>query len=208
MRLIVFSSSEMHPKEIETVNQMFDEGLEYFHLRKTKFNAEELENYLERIKQKHHNKIILHSHHSLAKKFNIKGLHLSRTYRKKKYKSKLKLFLLRLRHPLWTLSRSYHGLSKLHENPDRYDYAFLTPVFDSISKENHHSRYNLRTIKTTLATTPGSIIALGGVEPKKFAEVQKAGFAGAALLGAIWKSEDPLSVFREAMDTIDELNDK
>ena len=40
-------------------------------------------------------------------------------------------------------------------------------------------------------------LALGGIEADKLAAVREAGFAGAAVLGAVWQSPDPVAAFRQ-----------
>ena len=44
------------------------------------------------------------------------------------------------------------------------------------------------------------IVALGGVSSSNLAILQKSGFDGAAMLGAIWQAEDPLLESRQALD--------
>ena len=60
---------------------MFEHGLESLHIKKPGFSKKQLKKYIDLIPLKHHNKIIIHSHYSLAFKYNVKGLHLSSSFR-------------------------------------------------------------------------------------------------------------------------------
>jgi thiamine-phosphate pyrophosphorylase len=77
-----------------------------------------------------------------------------------------------------------------------YEYAFLSPVFDSISKADYRGKYDLRELKVILRKKEEKIIALGGVDEDKIDALKDAGFAGIALLGAIWQSDEPIDKFR------------
>ncbi len=80
---------------------------------------------------------------------------------------------------------------------------FLSPVFDSISKEGYASAFDLAEAQgflQKLAKRPGhrpSVLALGGIESGNIAAVQQAGFAGAAVLGSVWGSADPVAAWQQ-----------
>ena len=56
-------------------------------------------------------------------------------------------------------------------------------MYDSISKQGYASGFNLDELKGRLVGR--NVIALGGVTPDKFLELQVAGFVGAAMLGCL-----------------------
>jgi len=75
------------------------------------------------------------------------------------------------------------------------DYCFLSPVYDSISKAGYRAAGFLapgegrrRRLAAALGRSPVPVLALGGVGPGKLAELRDAGFAGAAVLGAVWRA--------------------
>jgi thiamine-phosphate pyrophosphorylase len=98
----------------------------------------------------------------------------------------------------------FHSLEELENyHPSKpAQEAFLSPVFDSISKQGYKSKFSDR-LYTLLQFHPSlisairgkNIIALGGIDEDKIELVRKTGFAGAAVLGAIWNSKDPLEKF-------------
>jgi len=207
MKLIVFSSHNSFHSEPRQVVKMFEHGLETFHLRKPEFTTKNLADYLDLIPIKFHNRIVIHSHHKLAKKFDLKGVHFSRVHRNKKYNTKSKYLLFRLKFGNILITRSCHKIHKLEENPKRYAYVFLSPIYESISKDAHGGLFSERHLAKALATKKRKVFALGGVEKSKFKELKELGFEGVALLGAIWNTEqDPLSAFKEAQETIKNLD--
>jgi len=209
MKLIVFSSHDSFHSEPRHVVQMFEHGLEAFHLRKPDFSSKNLCEYLKLIPSKYHDRIVIHSHHKLAKKFNLKGVHFSRVHRNKKYNSKFKYLLFRLKFGNILITRSCHRIHKLEENPKRYAYVFLSPLYDSISKEAHGGLFSERHLAKALAQKKRKVFALGGVDKTKFTELKELGFEGVALLGAIWNSDsNPLDIFLDAQDAIKNLDRK
>ena len=95
---------------------------------------------------------------------------------------------------------SLEALSTYHPGPGQM--AFLSPVFDSISKNGYKSKFTDRLNKFTqikpelIATIKGkNIVALGGVDTDKLELLRKVGFKGAATLGAIWHSKKPVEKF-------------
>lgn len=87
------------------------------------------------------------------------------------------------------LSRSCHTLEQAHSGWQNFQYSFLSPVFDSISKQGYEGKFSpLPSMKTSL---PPRTVALGGVTPVRLLQVRKAGFAGGAMLGCIdWENPE------------------
>lgn len=85
------------------------------------------------------------------------------------------------------LSRSCHSISEAVDHASRMDYVFLSPVFDSISKQGYKAAFSIPELNA--AGAGGSlrrVVALGGVTPDKIDMLRRMGFAGAAMLGAAW----------------------
>ncbi len=207
MKLIVFSSSDRSISEAKEVTEMFDLGLEYFHLRKSSFQQNELCAYLDAIPKKYHKRIVLHSNHHLKKVYKLGGLHLSRTHRKKKYKSSWKFWKFKMMNSGLYLTRTYSKLSTLSDDKRSYKYVFLSPVYDSISKIGHSGNFGNRSIEKYVQLAKSPVIALGGIEQERFKECKDLGFDGVALLGSIWNnnSKTPIEAFKAAKNAIEEL---
>lgn len=209
MDLIVFSTSDRSLSEAKEVTQLFEEGLTAFHLKKSSFESHEMEEYIKAIPSKYHPFIVLHSNHHLRRKFNIGGLHLSRTHRKKKYNSWWKLFRLRSFSGKMKFTRTFSKLSSLSENKTKYDYVFLSPIYDSISKIGHSGNFGNRSLKKFLQLSKAPVIALGGVEADKFEECKELGFHGVGVLGYIWNNESmsPIEAYRFAKEKLSSLGE-
>jgi thiamine-phosphate pyrophosphorylase len=86
------------------------------------------------------------------------------------------------------LSRSCHSLAETDAFASEGDYAFLSPVYDSLSKPGYRAAFSMAELARAGAEGRlGRVFALGGVTPARLRELQMLGFAGAAMLGAAWK---------------------
>ena len=206
MKLIVISNGRTSPAEINIVVRLFEEGLEIFHLRKPKSSKKDIEDYIRQIPEQYRNRIVLHSHHRMAAKFGCKGIHVGRRHRKKKMRLWFRLKTLRMRIPNMVLCRSFNRLSKLMDNEKDYDYVFLSPVFDSITKRGHTAGFSSRKLEKVLQGINVPVIALGGVDATKVEEVHAMGFEGLAVWGALWENKgQELDIFREIQAKIKAL---
>lgn len=188
--IIVISSPTPVTNEASLINQLFDEGLSVFHLRKPESSSQELVLLLQEINPIHYSKIALHSHHYMAKSFGINRLHFNEVSRKQLIEDALETY----KAEGVTLSTSIHSTDDYNQLPDKIDYAFLSPVFNSISKPNYQAQtFNLKDIHKKVDT---KLIALGGIDEATCVRAIDMGFDGIALLGSIWHSEDKIKTFK------------
>lgn len=71
--------------------------------------------------------------------------------------------------------------------PD-FEYCFISPVFDSLSKPGHHAGIDKKELAWALDEVETRVVALGGLDNRTLPLLPK-GCWGAAVLGAIWKEE-------------------
>jgi thiamine-phosphate pyrophosphorylase len=188
--IVVISSPTPITKEASLINQLFDEGLAVFHLRKPESSSQELVLLLQEINPEYYSKIVLHSHHYLAKSFGINRLHFNEVSRKQLIEDALETYNAEG----VILSTSIHSTDDYNQLSDKFDYAFLSPVFDSISKPNYQAQtFNLSSINKK---TDIKLIALGGIDETNCTKAFEMGFDGIALLGAIWNSENKITAFK------------
>jgi thiamine-phosphate pyrophosphorylase len=93
-------------------------------------------------------------------------------------------------------STSFHQLARASEPwGPALTYAFLSPVFDSISKPGYPAAGFTSAEVRRVASAPGAVplIALGGVTEGNLAAAAGLGFAGAAVLGGVWHRADPVA---------------
>ncbi len=197
MKLIVISSPKSIDNEAPIIEDLFKEGLEHFHIRKPKYSTRQLSAFINEIPKKYWNRITIHSHHELAVRHNLKGVHLTRAHRKKVIRSWVKLTLLKMRRRNLQVSTSLHRLSNLY-NPNfknQYDYVLISPVFGSISKRGYEAGFNESQLKEALSKIEYDVVALGGVSIDNAEKVKKMGFKGMAVLGTIWNHDNPIEQY-------------
>ncbi|MDO7845279.1 thiamine phosphate synthase [Hymenobacter sp. M29] len=195
MQLIVISSPEAVAQEAALMSEMLAAGLSRLHLRKPAFSEPQMADLIAQLPARYRARLVLHGHPALVSGMKLGGLHLTTTARK----------ALTSRPKLATgqkLSTSFHTLAEIRQHRRKYDYVFLSPVFDSLSKSNYMAGFELSTVAEALrqlrrrAGYVPQVLALGGIEAHRLAAVQQAGFAGAAVLGAVWQSTNPVAAFR------------
>lgn len=196
MKLIAISHPGNLENETEIITKLFEEGLEYFHLRKPNYKKKKLQAFLNAIPKEFHNRIILHKYHLLALDYGVKGIHITNRHLKKPVITGIKLWYLRFRKPSLTISSSFHDITTLKKRHKEFTYVFLSPIFNSISKKGYKSAFNEVTLQKTLKETD-NVMALGGVTTTKINKVRELGFSGACLLGALWHSKNPVESFRK-----------
>ena len=202
MQIIVVSSKDKFRSELVHVTKMFEAGLEVFHLRKPKFSQKRMEEYIKEIPEKYHNRVVIHSFHDLAQQYDLKGIHLTKRHKKKRFAVAWRNFLLKLRRPSLTISTSCHDLAKLRLYANKYDYVMLSPVYNSISNNGGQAAYAQGSLKKVIKDIGGDkIVALGGLDATNIDDAKSLGFSGVALLGTLWYSNrKPIDVYKEAVD--------
>lgn len=184
--------------ELAWLPQLFAANLQRLHVRKPGWSRTEMAAYVQAIAPHYRRQLVLHSHYELAQEFGLGGIHLTETARHDPGLARLLRRLSGL-----SVSASLHSLADLQQHRRRYDYVLLSPIFNSISKKSHASGFDLATVQAVLqklAARPHycpQVLALGGIEAQNVALVQQAGFAGAAVLGSIWQTPDPVAAWQE-----------
>ncbi|MBI2269630.1 MAG: thiamine phosphate synthase [Bacteroidetes bacterium] len=204
MKLILISSSSGIEKEVEILTSLFEKGLQTLHLRKPKYSTPKLRKFLQSIPSKYHNRIIIHSHHNLALKFDLKGIHLTKSHKRRRLKTWFTLMMIRRRKPGILVTTSYTKLGNILEAEKQYNYVFLSPIFDS-STSKYQAGFTEHSLIGTLKKTPYKVIARGGVDVDHIAKVQEIGFYGLAIHSSIWNIDDPVTEFESYINKFKEL---
>jgi len=195
MKVILLSNPRSLESEPELITDFFQNGLDIFHLRKPGKTEKEITNFILRIPRKFWSRIVIHSHHNIARKLPIKGIHITGKHDKKRFRTWLTIKRLRFKRPGIHISKSVHSLEKLYDIKNEFDYLFISPVFDSISKGGYQSGYDQYGLSMAIKEGENKVIALGGVDETKIDQISEMGFYGFALMGAIWKSKNKLDTF-------------
>lgn len=205
MRLILFSPTVSVKNETSILNELFARGLETYHLKKPTYTEKKMKAYLEKIPSEYHNRIVIHSHHLLVKKYNLKGIHFPSKLLKKKFKTWWVLTRTKRKQPWLSVSTSFHSIKELDNVNPIFDYVFLSPIFDSITKSQYQSGFKEYSLTNNLKSINYKVIALGGITEEKVPIVFRMGFYGMGLLGALWTSDKPIEIFEGVQKKINEL---
>jgi len=178
------------PNEIERLNQLFQEGLEFYHLRKPLKNYKEHCDYLNQVDKQYHNRIVVHYFHELINEYSLKGIHFQEQKRRDHidnpghYFKGLNMFGK-------TISSSFHEPEELECCEFEFDYHLLSPVFSSISKQGYEGRgFDVNHIDKL-------IIGMGGINAETIPEIFQLGFKGIGVLGGVWNRENSVKEFKE-----------
>ncbi len=200
MRLIVITPDETAKDELAVVNSLFESGLMRLHLRKPSFTSAGLSDYISGIPSIYHNRIVLCGCFELWREYRLAGIHLNSFQR-----SDRQVLDSVTGVPQATVSTSFHSWQEIMNNKTEYDYVFISPVFDSISKSGYKAGIDLSgavSARQQLAARGGyipEIIGLGGVGVDQVAVLRNSGFDGAAILGAVWMADDPVAAFKKIL---------
>ncbi|WP_139215763.1 thiamine phosphate synthase [Parapedobacter composti] len=183
MQLLVITQEDFFPGEADVLNSMFEAGLSGLHLRKPQSSRYEMRALLRRIHADFHKRIVIHGHMALSAEFGLLGVHLP-----------LGVLLEKGVPPVEGLvSCSTHTPAEVSAAARVADRAFISPVFDSISKKGYLGNAPLLTSHRPQGNTLW--VALGGITPERLPAVSSHGFGAAAALGYIWKGGQPLQRF-------------
>lgn len=197
MKLVVITQSKTSENELSSITKMFEAGLETLHVRKPHFSTKELEAFIKEIPAHFHNRLVIHSHHRLALKYNLKGFHFTDTHLKRKWKLWWNTKLIYLRKPNLIKSISHKRVDALYlEEQIKTDYCFIGTMFHTISGELYSGFYREQVIAANNKSGK-LIIARGGVNEKSIELAYELGFHGVALYGHLWKSEQPFQKYLE-----------
>ena len=141
--MIVITNPSPIKNETHIVHTLFEEGLALLHIRKPDFSENEMARFIQQIKPEYRSHLVLHSHHVLAEDFGITKIHFSERERKNNFSidSDQKAF-----------STATHSIEDFNSLENDFDYAFLSPVFKSISKESKYKIVGLNVLSSILLT--------------------------------------------------------
>jgi thiamine-phosphate pyrophosphorylase len=197
MKLIVFTRPACFAGEAEAIDRLFRQGVDVLHLRKPGVPGAEVLQLLEEIPTEWHGRIMLHDF-DFGNRFALKGLHLNH------------------RRPLppagfhGCLSAACHSLDEVALQKPKVDYVFLSPIFDSISKQGYSSGFTPEVLQQACAEglIDAQVMALGGVSMERIPQLAAWGFGGVALLGDIWNRLGDSNAFADYLTALKDFTEK
>lgn len=176
MKLIVVTTPTFFVEEDKIITTLFEEGLDILHLRKPETPAMYSERLLTLIPEKYHKRIVTHEHFYLKEEFNLMGIHLNSRNPKEPHDYS------------GHISCSCHSVEEVKNKKHFYDYLFMSPIYDCISKEGYQSAYTPEELRQASKekTIDNKVMALGGINEGNIPEIKSFGFGGAVVLGDLW----------------------
>jgi len=179
MELIAITLPWFYPSEGADIARKLRSGqYSRIHIRKPGAEESMVRKLIEEIPADLRPRISLHDCLGIASETGVGGVHLNR------------------RNPEppegWNglVSTSLHSIAEARSLAPKFNYAFLSPIYPSLSKPGYRGEgFDPEELSRNL--TP-DVYALGGVTHECLPELERMGFRGAAMLGAAWQREiDP-----------------
>ena len=130
MLWIAVTPPAFHDGEAAFISRLLAGGVDVVHLRKPGSAEAECAGLLEALSEDERARVVVHDHFGLAARYGLMGIHLNS------------------RNPSvpegfrGQLSRSCHSLEEVRRFKPECGYVFLSPVFDSISKQGYSSAFS------------------------------------------------------------------
>lgn len=175
MLWIVVTSPVFFSNEAMFLHRLLANGVDIIHLRKPGASESDCEHLLKKMSAEDRLHIVIHDFFELAEPYGLLGIHLNarRNTVPDDYKGHV--------------SRSCHSLEEVRQYKDICDYVFLSPIFDSVSKQGYASAFTDSVLRlvSEQGIIDNKVVALGGVTPDKISYLKSLNFGGAAMLGCI-----------------------
>ena len=185
---ILLSDNTQNLNDIFIIKSFLKNENNLFHFRRYHSSELDVVQFLNSFSETERKQMVLNHHHFLASEFGVNRLHFSENDRIEIGDEKLEKL-----HSLgFILSTSVHTIEDFEKLNSVFDYAFLSPVFDSISKENYKAvSFDLLDVRKDI-----KLIALGGITVENYTKALNLGFDGVAFLGGVWNQENPDKIVR------------
>lgn len=193
--MIVITSPDIITNETAIIHRLFEEGMNLLHIRKPKMLKSELTKFINNIDKAYHPKLVMHQYYELAEDFDIRRFHITEKNRVGFYECTKKL----KDKPNVVFSTSTHTIEEFNGLPTVFQYAFLSPVYESISKQGYKSGHDILASVQQRANFTSRLVALGGITHTNCINTITCGFDDIAVLGAIWNAKHPLEEFKKCL---------
>ena len=178
MIVIAITTPKVIDEDVCIIKALLKKGIDIIHLRKPDSNINECRNLLKGLTIEERGKIIIHNYPELYEEFALKGIHINKNVTS--LPSGYNGFK----------TRSCHSFSEIIRYKNEFDYLFLSPIFNSISKVGYKSNFSeeelIRAASDGIIDEKG--VGLGGVTFDKIPYLKSLNFGGVAMSGAIYNS--------------------
>lgn len=186
MDVLAVSPASEFEDELDLLVSMLDVGLARYHLRKPSWSCAACADWIESLPRQFHRRVSIHQCYALANEYDV-------CVHQKDHAEEIDN----------AKSKSLHELDALSSPLTEYEYAFLSPVFPSMSKPDYIPSWSEETLRNALLQPRSAkLYALGGVSASNAQVAIQYGFDGVVLHGALWLSNDPLRVLDNVMKEV------
>lgn len=188
MKIIAITTPKVIDEDAYIIRRLLDKGVDIIHLRKPESCIDDCRKLLSTLDAEYRASIVIHDYPELYSEFSLRGIHINRN-------------VVALPSGYNGLkSRSCHSLEEIAHYKSDFDYLFLSPIFDSISKAGYRSGFDTETLRRAAESgiIDSKVIALGGVTLDKISYLKGLNFGGAAMVGSIYNID--------ALDSLNSIN--
>ena len=176
MKIIAITVPKMIDEDAYLISNLLKMGIHSVHLRKPEATINKCRQLLTKLTKEERAKIIIHDYPELYTEFSLKGIHINKniTSLPDGYNG--------------FKTRSCHSFEEIERYKTEYDYLFLSPIFDSISKVGYKSGVTKEELlkASTSGIIDHKVIALGGITLNMMPYFQELNFGGIAMIGGIY----------------------
>lgn len=178
MKIIAITVPKIIDEDAYLISNLLKMGIHSIHLRKPEATINECRQLLTKLTDAERAKIIIHDYPELYTEFSLKGIHINKniTSLPDGYNG--------------FKTRSCHSFEEIERYKTEYDYLFLSPIFDSISKVGYKSRFTQEELlkASTSGIIDQKVIALGGITLDMMPYFRELNFGGIAMIGGIYNT--------------------
>ena len=183
MKIIAITPPHAIENEVVIIKRLLGNSVDIVHLRKHQSEFERIDviaylrEILSALTLEERSRVIIHDYPQLYYEFTLRGIHVNKnvTSLPQNYTG--------------YKTRSCHSFEEVLKYKNEYNYLFLSPIFDSISKPDYKSPFTHDALQK--ASLEGiidkKVIALGGVTFDKIPYLQSLNFGGVAMIGGIYE---------------------
>ena len=161
------------------ISNLLKIGIHSVHLRKPEATIHECRQLLAQLTNDERTKIIIHDYPELYDEFLLKGIHINKNI------TSLPDGYCGFK------TRSCHSFEEIEKYKNEYDYLFLSPIFDSISKVGYKSNFTKEELlkASDKGIIDSKVIALGGITLDMTPYFKELNFGGIAMIGGIYNTK-------------------
>jgi thiamine-phosphate pyrophosphorylase len=196
--LLVTNRAQSRLPLSETVAQALAAGCRWISLREKDLSADEqigLARTLLRLARRHGARLTVHGDAALAKACGADGVHLP--------SGSDPTMCRALLGPGKLIGISIHTVTEAEAiDPEAVDYAVAGPAYETASKPGYGPEIGRKGLVEIASATRVPILAIGGINAARVAEVLSAGAAGIAVMGSVMRAPDPGEVMKALLATV------